>query len=533
MEVGIQGVQGTNTAVEGEMAQRVVQEMGKVLALQEMVDSFVVREGVWRWSGREGGMQAHRSGPSFFFFICAFPGWFLPGRREIGRRQTLAFSECGTENAWMDYRPRALESVLAAYVDAFAAVLLTGPRQAGKTTLLRHFARGRFGEDLAMVSFDTPSEVASFRQDPDLFFANRPGPLLLDEVQQVPDLFPYLKREVDRVPDRFRFLLSGSQHFPLMRGVTESLAGRAGVLELWPFACQEAAGAAVVRTLALLEHPERLEELAGARWPANDPDDLLPRMLRGGYPVPLLRGAGAPWFASYRQTYVLRDVRELSQVADLGLFDRFVVLAAARTGTIVNRSEVGRSLGIDDKTVERWFSLLETSYQGFWLPAWHGNATKRLVKRRKWVWGDSGLGLHLQALREPDTVLAAPHFGALFESFVLSEIRKLFGHAGLAWTGHHWRTGSGQEVDLVLPVGGRLVPIEVMHGASPRARAPRGLRAFRRTYGDQAPLGILISLHPVVEQVERGVWNLPLGLLLAGLPGNGPGVHSTAPRRSG
>ena len=433
---------------------------------------------------------------------------------------SLAFSEYKTENAQVHYRSRALESVLAAYVDTFPAVLLTGPRQAGKTTLLRHFAHERFGDDLAVVSFDTPSEVASFRQDPDLFFANRPSPLLLDELQQVPDIFPYLKREVDRAPSRFRFLLSGSQHFPLMRGVTESLAGRAGVLELWPFSHQEVVGASVPRTLELLERPERLGDLAGTRWPANDPDDLLPRMLSGGYPVPLLRGAGAPWFASYRQTYILRDVRELSQVADLGLFDRFVVLAASRTGMIVNRSEVGRSLGVDDKTAERWFSLLETSYQGFWLPAWHGNVTKRLVRRRKWVASDSGLCLHLQALREADTVLAAPHFGALFESFVLSEIRKLFGHGGLPWAGHHWRTASGQEVDLVLPVGRRLVPIEVKHGASPRARAARGLRAFRRTYGDQAPVGVLISMHPVVEEVERGVWNLPLGLLLAGLSGD-------------
>ncbi len=146
-------------------------------------------------------MQAHLSGPCFLFFICAFPGCFLLGRQT----RDLAFSEHKTANTQVAYRPRALESVLAAYVDTFSAVLLTGPRQAGETTLLRHFARGRFGEDLAMVSLDIPSEVASFRQDPDLFFASRPGPLLLDEVQQVPDILPYLEREVDRVPGRSRF----------------------------------------------------------------------------------------------------------------------------------------------------------------------------------------------------------------------------------------------------------------------------------------------------------------------------------------
>jgi predicted AAA+ superfamily ATPase len=418
----------------------------------------------------------------------------------------------------MNYRPRYLQEKLRELSPLFGAILVTGPRQAGKTWLLTHTARALFGEEVQTVAFDTPTEMDAFRRDPELFFANRPGVLFLDEVQHVPEIFPYLKREIDRAPGTFRFLLSGSQHFDLMKGVTESLAGRAAVLDLWPFAVQEARSGAVEgarATIGFFEDPTRLDSLLGREFPANDGDDVVPAMLTGGYPRVALWSGGSDWLEAYRRTYLQRDIRQLSQVGDLGRFDRFVVLCAGRSGTVLNKAEMGRTLGVDHKTIDHWLSLLETSFQIISIPAHHATATKRLVRRSKWVFGDIGLGLHLQGVRDAPGLLNAPHFGSLFESFVLMELRKLYAHLGRPWDARFWRTPKGLECDLVLPAAGQFLPVEIKHTASPRQRDGAPLATFLED-PTAAPVGILISLHPRVEKLTRRIYNLPLGLLLNG-----------------
>ena len=419
----------------------------------------------------------------------------------------------------MDYRRRFIENHIRDLSGTFGAVLVTGPRQAGKTWLLTQLAAEIFADEMEIVSFDTPSEIDEFRRDPDLFFANHPGPLFLDEVQHVPDLFPYLKREIDRFPGKFRFFLSGSQHFPLMKKVTESLAGRAAVLDLWPFAVQEIRDSDVKRaelTVDLLADPSLLNSMLGQEYPCNDRDDVSPSMIDGGYPSVALWNGAAPWLESYRRTYVQRDIRDLSQVGNLGLFDRFVVLCAGRTGTVINKTEAGRILGVTHKTVDHWLSLLETSYQIVQIPAHHATATKRLVRRPKWLFADSGLGLHLQAIRDGRALLNAPHFGNLFESFVIMEIRKLHGHIGRFWDARFWRTQRGLECDLVLPFAGRLTPIEIKHSAAPRRSDFTALHSFIDGEKDAADCGAVISLAPRVERLTEKVYNLPLGLLLGG-----------------
>lgn len=415
------------------------------------------------------------------------------------------------------YLARSIQEKVRQLTTNFGAVLVTGPRQAGKTSLLNHVAAQLFGGQARSIAFDTPSEIAVFRRDPDLFFLNHQGVLFLDEVQHVPDIFPYLKREVDRASGTFRFFLSGSQHFGLMKGVTESLAGRVAVLDLWPLANQEVHGKQTAATVEALENTERLDELVGREFRVTDRDDVLPAMLAGGYPPMVLERAGADWLEAYRRTYVQRDIRELSQVADLGRFDRFLVLCAGRSGTVINKAEIGDVVGVDSKTVDHWLSLLETSYQIVQLPAYFANTTKRLVKRPKWVFADSALGLHVQAIRDADGLVNAPHFGHLFESFVLMEIRKLYGHAGLPWSASFWRTPQGLECDLVLTVGGRLVPIEIKHAASPVAQDLTPLNAFLDLYEKTARHGVLVSMHPRVERLSRRIYNVPVGLILEGL----------------
>ncbi len=431
----------------------------------------------------------------------------------------VAILECHSKIAHMTYRPRTLHEKIRQLTNRAAIVLVTGPRQAGKTSLLSHVL-GEFSDDPAsrVTAFDTPADIDRFRRDPEMFLADRPGVRFFDEVQHVPEIFPYLKREIDAHPRTFRYFLSGSQHFHLMKGVTESLAGRVAVLDLWPFAAQEIHNpSAAAKTVSLLEAPAELDALSGNEYPAQDLDTVVPAMLKGGYPAPVLEDAGADWFESYRKTFIQRDIRDLSQVADLGRFDRFVVLCAGRTATVMNRSHLSSAVGVDQKTIDHWLSLLTTSYQLISLPPYFENATKRIVKRPKWVFADIGLALHLQAIRSADALLNAPHFGSLFESFVLMEARKLYGHSGLPWNGHFWGAAEGAEVDLVLPVGGRAVPIEIKHAATIRADDFRGLKTFMKVHGkSRAPMGLLLSMNPRVERVAEGIYNFPLGLLLRG-----------------
>ncbi len=422
----------------------------------------------------------------------------------------------------MAYVSRALEPHLLELTRRFPAVLVTGPRQSGKSTLLREVARQCFGDRVTTVSFDTPSDVDQFRRDPGLFFMNRPGPLILDEVQNAPDVLPWVKREIDQADAAgsraCRFLLTGSQQFALMKGVSESLAGRVAIVDLWPFASQErqVQPRDIREFLDALTAPNGLAPFLGRRYPATDWADVAPAMLAGGYAPVCLADGGFEWLDGYRQTYLHRDVRDLRQVADLGRFDRFLVLMAARSGSIVNKSELGSTLGLDDKTVDAWMSVLVTSYLGFALPAFSGNVTKRLARRPKWVLADSALGLCLQGVRAPDILLSLPHFGGLFEAFVVAELRKLYGHAHRSFPGSHWRTQAGAECDLVLDSAGRPVPIEVKHAATLTRRDTTGLTTFVADH-PEAPHGVLISLNDRVERLTPTVWNLPLGALLRGL----------------
>ncbi len=418
------------------------------------------------------------------------------------------------------YKNRFIEKKIVACAKSAGAVVITGPRQAGKTSLLLNVSKMIWNRDVPVVSFDAPSDIVRFRQDPDLFFLNNPGPLLLDEVQHVPEIFSWLKRQIDKQPGQCLYGISGSQSFSLMKGVSESLAGRAMVFDLWPFCVQEArdvpARAEADTTLDLFENPDQLAKLAGREYSCNDRDDVAELMLRGGYPPVLLELAGGIWLESYRRTYIQRDVRSLYPLHDLGAFDRMVMLAAGRTGQILNKADVSAALGVDNKTVDNWLRILEAGYQFFVLQSYHVNTDKRLVKRPKLYCADIGMALHLQGIRDTVALLASPQFGALFETFVVMELRKLYGHAGRMWDGFFWRQPGGVECDLVLPRAGYLLPIEIKHASRVRDDDLRGLRAFRNTYRRMSHGGMVISMNPRVERLAPDIWNVPLGLLLNG-----------------
>ncbi|MGB5734503.1 MAG: ATP-binding protein [Thiohalocapsa sp.] len=361
------------------------------------------------------------------------------------------------------YLNRTLSQALGQALDAFPAVLLTGPRQSGKTTFLQH----ELGERYNYVSFDDPLEREFARTDPNGFlrrFDERPA--LLDEVQYVPELLSYIKLRIDAAPGQLgRWLLTGSQQFALMQQLGESLAGRVAILELLPFSA--------------VEHP---------------PPELGAAIGAGGYPVPALHPERSDlWARSYVRTYLERDVRQLSQVADLRAFERFLGLIAAQHGQELKKAPLARDCGLSQPTIANWISVLEASYVVTLLSPYFRNYGKRLIKSPKLYFIDSLIACTLTRQPNPQAALAGPMGGALLEGWVVVEAVKAFTNRGLTPDIYFWRSQDGLEVDLLVQIGTRLHPVEIKRTATPTPRHVEPLSRLRAIIGDQAAeAGLLV-----------------------------------------
>jgi predicted AAA+ superfamily ATPase len=409
----------------------------------------------------------------------------------------------------MTYLKRHLEERLRRVAASFKIVLLTGARQVGKSTLLQHAF-----PDIKAVVFDPVQDLYGARRDPDQFLDTFGTPLILDEVQYVPELFPALKRRVDRCEDRGQYLLTGSQNPAVLRNVSESLAGRVGILRLDGLTPAERTGQADEPCWleAYLNDPEAFVSTVGRR-PLVKTDTSLPRYLwRGQLPGLIdFDDQDIPsYWSSYVQAYVERDIRLMASPADLGQFGRFLRLCGALTGQELNQAQMGRELGVNPKTARAWLDLLAWSYQWLDLPAYSGNAIKKLSGKQKGHLSDSGLACYLNAIPTPESLLSSPLFGNLFESWGVAWIARQTQRLRLAPALHHWRTHNGAEVDVVLEFNGRLFPVEFKASSHLSGYDARGIQAFRQTYERSAP-GVVVygGREPfrVAEQVVAVPWN--------------------------
>ncbi|WP_428102465.1 ATP-binding protein [Candidatus Rariloculus sp.] len=333
----------------------------------------------------------------------------------------------------------------------YPVVSVTGPRQSGKTTLLRHtFPRH------AYVSLEAPDAREFAFTDPRGFLAQFGGPVILDEAQHVPDLFSYIQLIVDEHPEPGRFMLSGSHNFLLIRRIAQSLAGRVHISHLLPFSPAELHGL-----------PLRTADDIADPAPDPLPDTWTELAATGGYPpIHDRRLDPSEWLSLYFQTYLERDVRALSQVGDLEAFRRFVVLCAGRAGQLLNLSALGADCGVSHETARRWLSVLEASFIVFRLPPHHENFNKRLTKSPKLYFLDTGLLCYLLRVHTAGELATHAMRGAVFENFVITELRKSYHHAGREPRLSFWRDHRGNEVDLVVDLPRGAVPVEIKSGAT-------------------------------------------------------------------
>lgn len=403
------------------------------------------------------------------------------------------------------YIKRELENVIRAASRTYPVVLLTGPRQVGKTTLLERLAE----ENRTYVSLDDPMIRALAIREPALFLQRYTPPLIIDEIQYAPELLSYIKRYVDTHKRKGDFWLTGSQMFHLMKGVSESLAGRVGIINMLGLSQSEILGCEGVPYQT--DYPSLLQKLK-----ERSPQGLkavFGRIFKGSMPALYEQEQDVElYYASYVNTYLQRDIRDLTQVGDEMAYMRFMVCCAARTSQMVNYSELAKDVGISAPTAKQWLSILVSSGIVTLVEPYFNNALKRIIKAPNMYFLDTGLCAYLTRWSSAETLEVSAMSGAFFETYVVSEIIKTYYNAGKRAPIFYYRDSDQKEIDLIIEKDQILYPVEIKKSASPKADAVRHFKVLEKT-GKHVGTGNVICLSADLLPMDERNFCVPVGLI--------------------
>ena len=407
----------------------------------------------------------------------------------------------------MKYISRHLENVVNQVTKEYPVVLITGPRQVGKTTMLQKLMEGT---DRGYVSLDDLNERSIAKSDPELFLQLHKPPVLIDEVQYAPELFTYIKIHVDKNHEPGAFWLTGSQIFKLMQGVQESLAGRVAVLSMTSLSQSEINGGTAEPFTVDLEALSAREE---GREPA-DTRAIFDRIYKGSMPA-IVSGANSSsqiFYSSYLSTYIERDVKELSDTIDSLKFLRFITAVAARCSQMLNVAEIARDADINQIQAKNWLGILETLGIIFYLHPYSNNLLKRLVKTPKLYFYDTGLVCYLTKWSSAETLESGAMNGAILENYVVAEIMKTYLNSGKEPYLYYYRDKEAREIDIVLEHDGVLNPIEIKKTANPGTELIKVFELLDKSSTPRSK-GAVICMKPGLSVIDRDNYIVPVWMI--------------------
>lgn len=407
----------------------------------------------------------------------------------------------------MRYIARNLEKVVLEVTKEYPVVLVTGPRQVGKTTMLQKLMEGT---DRNYVSLDDLNERNLAKTDPEMFLQLHKPPILIDEVQYAPELFAYIKIHVDKYHNAGDFWLAGSQVFKLMSGIQESLAGRAAVLSLTSlFQAEICGGEMQPFTLDIEELSARRKERTKA-----DTGVIFDRIFRGSMPaiVSEKNSNSQIFYSSYLTTYIERDVRELSDAIDSLTFLHFITAVAARCGQILNIAEIARDADINQKQAKSWLGVLEALGLIFYLHPYSNNMLKRLVKTPKLYFYDTGLVCYLTKWSSAETLQSGAMNGAILENYVVAEIRKTYLNCGKDPYMYYYRDKDAREIDIILEHDGVLNPIEIKKSANPGSELIKVFKLLDKSSAKRSK-GAVVCMKPELSAIDRENYIIPVWMI--------------------
>ncbi|MBF0479670.1 MAG: ATP-binding protein [Candidatus Omnitrophica bacterium] len=405
------------------------------------------------------------------------------------------------------YSKRNLESTITQAAKSFPAFFVGGPRRAGKTTLVKHLFK-----NYKYVLLDEMDVRAYATEDPRGFLEEYAPPVIIDEIQNVPELFSYIKARIDKDNKPAQWILTGSQQWVLMKGISESLAGRIAVLHLYPFGIDETLQMTDQKIKGIEDY---IFDLKKATVVKSDKISVGDWILKGGYPESVLSNKETRklWFKSYVQTYIDKDIRGNIKESNLRDFERFVQLIAARTAQEINTAELSRELGVSLPTIKQWLTLLEASGLIFFLMPYYNNFGKRIIKTPRCYFMDTGLVCYLVGLQEAEHALKGPMAGALFETACVAQLYKKLSGWGDEKHLYFFRSTDGVEVDILLESENNIYPLEIKLSSTIVSSKVKNISRWFKLTGKVKSPSFVISTSKNIVNVAEGIKNIHFSLL--------------------